>query len=376
LTVALQIATANFGKRGGSTGSINSLLPGPRVGTLPSGPVGGEQPSIPVSRWPDAILEGRAGGYPVDIHAVYNVGSNFINQGSDIRKSIAAFEKLDFAVTHELFMTPTARYCDVIFPAASSLEREDIGLPWAGNYLLYKPQAVTPAGEARSDYDILWALADRLGFGDEYSQGRTTSEWITHFIEQSEIQDHQEFRRSGIYYGSEQDRFGLADFTADPQAHPLNTPSGKVEIASQRYQQETGFPPIPTWQAVDTDPLYPLSLITPKSLYRTHSQGSNIPWSQEKAQHALEMHPADAAARGICAGDRVRLINAQGEAWIPVRLSEDLTPGVVCLPEGVWVALNADGVDTAGSANMFTSTRGTEPGVACIMHAVRVEVRK
>ena len=84
------------------------MLPAPKVGRLPVPPIG-PQPTLPVVRWPDAILEGRAGGYPSDIRAVYNLGSNFLNQGADIRKSMAAFDKLDFAVTHEVFMTPTAR---------------------------------------------------------------------------------------------------------------------------------------------------------------------------------------------------------------------------------------------------------------------------
>jgi anaerobic selenocysteine-containing dehydrogenase len=95
------------------------------------------------------VLHGRSGGYPSDVHAIYNLGGNPINQGSDVHKNMAAFAKVDFAVTHELFMTPTARWCDVIFPAASPLEKEDIGTPWLGNYLLYKPQA--PPRWARSD---------------------------------------------------------------------------------------------------------------------------------------------------------------------------------------------------------------------------------
>ena len=139
LTVALQIATGNFGRRGGSTGSINNRLPD-APGRAPAGvPAVPGQPVVPVLRWPDAVLEGRSGGYPADIHAIYNLGSNFLNQGSDIRKSMAAFEKVDFAVSHEVFLTPTARYCDVVFPAATALEKEDIGIPWVGNYLLYKP---------------------------------------------------------------------------------------------------------------------------------------------------------------------------------------------------------------------------------------------
>lgn len=79
LSIALQVATANFGRRGGSTGSINSLLPAPKVGRLMN-PGASQLPSLPVVRWPDAILQGRSGGYPTDIRALYNLGANPINQ--------------------------------------------------------------------------------------------------------------------------------------------------------------------------------------------------------------------------------------------------------------------------------------------------------
>lgn len=375
LSVALQIATGNFGQRGGSTGAINSALPAPRVGTLPI-PSIEAQPSLPVVRWPDAILEGRRGGYPSDIHAMYNVGSNALNQGADIRKNMAALEKLEFSVTHEVFLTPTARWCDVVLPAATAFEKEDIGLPWLGNYLLYKPQILPPRGEARSDYDILCDLSDRLGFGAAYSEGRSASAWIDHFIASSEIPDAGEFRRTGIYLAPDQERVGLADFTADPQARPLSTPSGKVEIASQRYRQETGFPAIPTWQAAPEDARYPLGLITPKSPRRTHSQGSNIPAIRQKTPHVLEMHPLDAEARALREGDAVIIHNDQGRVRAPVHISEDIMPGVVSLLEGIWVALDHDGVDTGGAANMLTSTHGTAPGRACIMHGVAVQVER
>jgi anaerobic dimethyl sulfoxide reductase subunit A len=244
LAVTLQIATGNFGQRGGSTGSLNDSLPVPRVGTL-SAPRLSNQPPLPVVRWPDAVLEGRAGGYPADIHAIYSVGGNYLNQGGDIAKNIAAFTKVDFAICHELFLTPTARYCDVVLPAAHALEKEDIGLPWAGNFLTYKPQAVPPQGEARCDYDIFCDLAERLGFGPEFSEGRSAAAWVQHFLEHSEVPDHDAFRRTGFYLAPDQERVGLADFAVDPKRHPLNTPSGRVEIACERYQRETGFQPSP-----------------------------------------------------------------------------------------------------------------------------------
>lgn len=374
LAVALQVATGNLGVRGGSTGAPNNMLPAPRVGRLSvlgSAP----QPSLPAVHLPDAILQGRSGGYPSDIHALYALGSNVVNQGSDIRKNMAAFQKLDFAVTHAIFMTPTARLCDVVFPAATAFEKEDVGIPWAGNYLLYKPQIVRPMGQARSDYDALCDLADRLGFYPDFSEGRSAAQWIQHFIEESDIPDHAEFRRCGIYIAPEQERVGLADFARDSLGHPLSTPSGKVEIASERYFNDTGFPAIPGWQKPPEGVLYPLWLITPKSAHFTHSQGSNIPTLRRRADHSFTMHPLDAACRGLKEGELASLFNAAGEIHVPVHLSNDMIPGVVSLLEGVWVELDAAGIDVAGSANMLTTTEGTAPGAAPIMHGVMVDVK-
>jgi anaerobic dimethyl sulfoxide reductase subunit A len=374
LAVALQVATGNFGIRGGSTGAPNHMLPSPRVGRL-SVPGRATQPSIPSVRLPDAILQGTGGGYPTDIHALYALGSNVLNQGGDIRKNIAAFQKLDFAVTHSIFMTPTAKYCDVVFPAATAFEKEDIGIPWSGNYLLYKPRVVPPAGQARSDYDALCGLAERMGFDADFSEGRSAAQWIQHFLEESEIPDPSEFRRSGLYAARENERVGLEDFARDPMSHPLATRSGKVEIASATYFAETGFSSFPRWQEPPRSDRYPLLLVTPKSPHFTHSQGRNIGELRERAGHALEISPGDASLRGLREGDMASLFNSAGEVRIAVHLSDDLVPGVVSLTEGAWWELDESGVDVGGSANMLTTTEGTAPGTAPIMHGVRVEVR-
>lgn len=374
LSVALQVATGNFGVRGGSTGSLNNRLPTPRVGSLPPVAAPGVRPAVPVLRWPDAILQGRAGGFPTDIHAAYFLGSNAVNQGGDVRKAMAAMARLDFAVTHEVFMTPTARWCDVILPATTALEKEDIGIPWLGNYLLYKPQALAPSGQARSDYDALWDLAQRMGFGEAFSGGRTAAQWMTRFIEKSEIPDAEAFRRTGVYFAPEQERVGLADFAADPARHPLRTPSGKVEIASAAYAAAAGAPAIPVWRQPPGDKRYPLSLVTPKSPNRTHSQGSNVAALRRREPHALSMHPADAARRGIVDGAPVHILNAQGTSQVRVHVTDEVMPGVVSLPEGIWADIDGQ-LDLAGSANVLTSTDGTSPSTGCIMHAVAVEVR-
>ena len=149
LAVALQLATGNFGRLGGSTGALNNRLPCPGSARCRS-------PILPDSAHPapPALARcgpgGRAGGYPTDIHAIYSIGGNFLNQGGHIAKSIAAFEKVDFAVCHELFLTPTARYCDVVLPAAHALEKEDIGLPWLRQLPHLQTAGAAAQGEART----------------------------------------------------------------------------------------------------------------------------------------------------------------------------------------------------------------------------------
>jgi anaerobic dimethyl sulfoxide reductase subunit A len=375
LAVALQVATANSGVRGGSTGSLNARLPSPRVGRLPV-PALPILHSVPVLRWPDAVLEGRAGGYPSDIRAIYSVGGNLLNQGGNIRRGRAAFLKADLAVCHEMFLTPTARHSDVILPVAHALEKTDIGIPWVGNFLAYRRQAAPPPGLCRTDYDILCDLAERLGFGRAFSEGRSASAWLQRLLDESEVPDHEEFRRTGLYLAPDQERVGLAEFAADPARRPLRTPSGKVEIASARYREETGFPEIPQWREPSRDPRFPLLLLTPKSPHRTHSQGSGVAAISRRAAHALEMHPRDAEARGLADGERVRAFNERGEVHVQLRLTTDLSPGVTCLPEGQWVELDSEGRDLAGSANMLTDTEGTLPSVSCVMHGIGIEVER
>jgi len=372
MAIVLQVAAGNFGMPGGSTGALTwGRLPQPRCGALPA-PRLPNLPAVPVYRWPDAILEGTAGGYPSDVHAIYNVGGNYIVQGSDMRKSIRAFERVAFSVCHDYFLTPTARYCDVVLPVTTFLERQDIVFSDA-NYLLFSNRAVPPPEGVRNDYDIFCALADRLGFGNAFSEGRDEEAWLRRFLAASEVPDHEAFRRTGIYIAPEQARVGLADFARDPERYPLRTPSGKIEIASPAYAR-VGGSLIPQARVLPLDERYPLRLITPKSRYRTHSQNDNIPWFRAREEQTLWIHPMDAARRQISDGQQVLVHNPQGRVRIAARVTEDIMPGVVCLLAGAWPALAPDGTDTAGSPNMLTPTEPTEPSQGSRTHSVLVQV--
>ena len=373
LAVVLQVATGNLGQPGGSSGALTwGRLPGPRVGRMavPPNPV---RASIPVVRWPDAVLDGRRGGFPTDIRAIYSVGNNYVVQGSDLHKSLRAFRQVEFSVCHDYALTPTAQQCDVVLPATTFLEREDIVFPAGGNYLLYSNRAVPPRGQARDDYDIFCGLAERMGLGSAFSEGRSEREWLECFLADSDVTDTEAFRQTGIFWGADRARVGLRDFALDPKAHPLDTPSGKVEISSAAYAS-AGFPAVPTCRMLAPDPVYPLWLVTPHARFRTHSQYETIAWFKSKTPQVLSMHPADAAARGIVTGDLVLVRSLQGRMRIAAYVTDGIMPGVTSLLQGTWPTLDADGTETAGCANVLTSTDPTLPSNGPRTHSVQVQV--
>jgi len=373
LAITLQTVTGNVGRLGGSSGAFaQDRLPHPRMPDIrvPPRP---DQPAVPVYRWADAVLEGTRGGYPSDIRALYSVGGNFLVQGADVRKNIRALEQVEFSVCHDLFLTPTARYCDLVLPATHFLERQDIIFS-SSNHLFFSNRAVPPLPEARNDYDIFCELAARLGFAEAFSEGKDEEAWLRSFVAASEVPDYDEFKRTGIYSGPDQLRVGLADFVADPVAHPLSTPSGRIEIASQAFARQTGFSALPECRILPATPHYPLRLISPKPRFRIHSQGAHIPWFAEHDTPVLWIHPRDAGERGVADGQLVLVESPEGQVRIPARVTDGIMPGVVSLVAGVWPVFEPDGTEIAGSANVLTSTIPTLPSQGARMHSVLVQV--
>ncbi len=374
MAMVLQAATGNIGKMGGSSGGcIWDGLPAPDCGEMDTAERPGD-PKFSEYNWPDAILEGETKKYPVNIKAIYNVGGNYLSQGSDIKKNIQAFKNIEFSVCHEQFMTPTAKFCDVIFPVTSFLEREDI-LFTGMNYLFYSGKAIDPPATVKNDYDIFCELSARLGFLNTYSENKSPAQWIEQFIQESEISNSAEFRKSGIYQGKEQMRIGLSQFFKLPKINSLSTPSGKIELASQNYAK-TGFSAVPQYRGMVDDPLYPLKLVTPHSLNRINSSYSNIQWFKDREQHTLWMNPKDAARRHIKNQQIVMVSSARGSLRIPVKVTYDIMEGVTCLFEGIWPDIDEKGIDHQGATNMLTSTDPTKPCMGSRTHSVAVEVIK
>lgn len=374
MAMVLQAATGNTGQMGGASGGcIWDGLPAPQCGEIDTAEPPGD-PLIPEYKWPDAILEGRKGGFPLEIKAIYNVGGNYLSQGSDIHKNIRAFEKVDFSICHEQFLTPTAAFCDVVLPVSSFLEREDI-LFTGMNFLLYSGKALEPPSDVKDDYDIFCELAERLGFKSKYSEGKSAAQWLDQFISESEIVDTEQFKQTGIYSGEDQMRIGLSDFITDPKKNQLQTPSGKIELSSESYAR-SGYPSMPIYRGMEADEHYPLRLITPHSLYLINSSYSNIQRIREPEQRVVWVNPADADGRGIQNNQMVEVVSVQGRLQIQAMITKDIMEGVICMVQGLWPQMDKMGVDHGGAVNVLTSTDPTMPSIGSRTHSVSVEMTK
>ncbi len=373
LAIALQTVTGDLGRLGGSSGGRTwGGLHKPRVGSIPV-PPNPAAAGIPANDWADAILRGRSGGHSADIRAAYNTGGNYVVQGPDIATNVRAMQALEFSVCHDLFLTTTARYCDVVLPATHWLERDDIVFSSA-NYLLYSHKVVSPPGRARDDYDIFADLAGALGYDAAFTEGLDAAGWLRRFLDDSEVADSEEFRRTGIYWGADQERVGLSAFAADPEGSPLATPSGRVELAGDACAA-AGLTATPAARVPAPEPDRPLAFISPKSRLRVHTQLAAIPWFHERDDRSLWMHPADAAARGIADGDRVVVTSARGKVRCACRVTDDIMEGVVSLLAGIEPSFDEDGCDVAGAANVLTSSEPTLPSRGSGLLSARVQVR-
>jgi anaerobic dimethyl sulfoxide reductase subunit A len=366
---ALAAVTGNIGVAGGNTGVSNGATGRLGVKSLPAGanPAGARVAS---SLLADLLDRGRAGGYPADIKLVYSAAGDLFNQLPNVRKIVAAAERLEFMVVHDHFITPTARYADIVLPATMFWERNDVHLPWAGagHYVIFMQKALEPPGECRNDLDICAALAARLGIAG-YND-RTEEEWLRELTRDT-IDDFETFRARGLArLPAPDDAVAFAREIREPERHPFTTPSGKIEIYSTTLAATPdpyglgAIPPIPTWTPEARDARHPLRLVTPKSRARTHSIHDNQPVLARADRDDVWLHPHDAAVRGIVDGQRVRVFNDRGATELAVRVTDRIAPGVVCIKEGAWFALDPEGRDTRGCSNVLTADRASPAGAS------------
>jgi anaerobic dimethyl sulfoxide reductase subunit A len=366
---ALTAITGSVGIPGGNTGVSNGATGRCGIKSLPTGP----NPAAARVASPalaDLLARGKAGGYPADIKMIYSAAGDLFNQLPNVNKTIAAVQRLEFMVAHDHFVTPTARYADILLPATTFWERNDVHVPWAGagHYVIFMRQAIEPMGECRNDLDICAELACRLGIAGYNDQ--TEEAWLRE-LTGDVIDDFDTFRDGGLArLPAPEDAVAFAQEIRDPEGHPFSTPSGKIEIysiglAAQPDPYGLGsIPPIPTWIPDEPDRRHPLRLITPKSRARTHSIHDNQPVLARADRDDVWIHPDDATDRGIADGEAVRVFNDRGRTVLPARVTDRIAPGVVSIKEGAWFVLDEDGQDTRGCANVLTEDRASPAGAA------------
>jgi len=336
----------------------------------------------------NAILEGKQGGYPADIKLMWSMCNNYLNQTGNSNKAARALQKLEFFCTQELFMTAQARYSDLLLPVTSAAERSDLTRPWpSGPYFTFMNRALEPLGECRSDLDIVSELAERLGI--EGFNPHTEDEWLKMFVDlnpeyQQHIKDYDKFKQAGIHRVKlAEPIIAFKEQIDDIEKNPFPTPSGKIEIFSQRAADlnKPDTPPIPKYMPTPedrSDPLfekYPLQLLTPHPKNRVHSELYVVPWLREVEEHRAWINPIDAIPRGLKDGDEIFVFNDRGKVAIKAWVTERIIPGVVCIFEGAWYNPDKDGIDRGACANTLTKDAYSGGGAA-VLNTSLVEIVK
>jgi anaerobic dimethyl sulfoxide reductase subunit A len=371
----------------------------------------GENPvkaSIPVFLWTEACLRGKSmtqadGVRGVeqldnDIKLIYAVATNcLINQHADVNRTAEILRdesRVEFIAVQDNFMTPTARYADLILPACTQFETWGVEDGWKyGDEVILQPKLIEPLEESKSDYQICAELAQRLGIKEAFTEGRDEKGWVQYCLDEfrrlrfPELPTLDELIESNIGAWSRpvtQPKIAFEDFRRDPEHYPLNTPSGKIEIFSKQLYdlgQPEEIPAIPKyiqeWESpFDQDTPYPLQVIGHHTLHRVHSTHDNNDWLEEAFPQRVFLNPVDAGTRGIKDGDEVKVFNQRGALVLPCRITPRIMPGVVDIPQGAWYEPDKKGVDWGGCVNVLTSQRWTPFAHASTQHTIMVQIKK
>jgi anaerobic dimethyl sulfoxide reductase subunit A len=332
----------------------------------------------------DNIIKGKTGGYHSDIKMLYVTNGNCLNQLPDVNRGVLALSKLEFMVVHEQFMTPTAKYADIVLPVCTWCERNDVKLPWQfGHYFVYLNKAIEPMYHTKTDLQIFTELANKMGINN-FAE-KTEDEWLRAIVASKGIPDYDAFKESGFYQPNiPRDYVAFEAQMKDLEHNPFPTPSGKIEVFSQRiadFNQPEKLPAIPkyieSWEGVaDTNrEKYPLQLLTIHPPNRVHSQLYTVPWIKDIEPHVAWINPADARARNIKNKDQVKVFNDRGAICIRVKVTNRIMPGVISIYEGAWFAPDHSGLDKGGCVNVLT--RGEHsPGGAFCSNTALVQVQK
>lgn len=362
---------------------------------------------IPVARVAE-MLE-RPGGtfrynggtytYP-DIKLVWWAGGNPYHHHQDLNRLAKAWQNPETVIVNEHSWTATARRADIVLPATTPLERDDFMMMRRDPVLVYMSAARAPFGEARNEFDMFRDLATRMGVADDHGNGREEGAWLPYLWEQAQKYGRENgidlpgldaFKKTGWLEIPDAARSldFLEDFIADPQENPLNTPSGRIEMASRAIgdmqlddlTETPGWREPYEWLSGDTGDM--LHLISPQPESRLHAQndaGTETAETKHKGREPCRLHPATATKYGLSEGDIAELHNARGACLSAVTLCDDMRPDCVVLATGAWLdILDVDdrALDVHGNPNVLTRDKGSSQlSQGNSAHTTLVHIRK
>jgi molybdopterin guanine dinucleotide-containing S/N-oxide reductase-like protein len=279
--------------------------------------------------------------------------------------------KIECVVAQHPWLENDCLLADVIFPANTTLEVEDIvtNVRQGPHFhsIVIQEQAIKPVGESKSDYEVVLEVAKKLGMGEKFTEGKTTQDLEKQVFDDMEIDyliSWEDFKEKKYFVFPvakdwEQDPPGFRKFYEDPENNPLPTPTGKLEFYSERLAQhfpdDKERPPIPKWieksathderLSSERASMFPLLLMSNHGRWRVHAQADDITWTREAPTckvlgsdgykyEPIWINPKDAENRGISDGDIVKIFNERGIVLVGARVWERVMPGVVYVDHG------------------------------------------
>ena len=372
--LAIPAITGQYGIRGGGTFYSQSgwvVYDAEAVGHA------GDSPPVPrtvnMNRL-GAALNGEVDGPPIE--SLYVFGANPVTSTPNAPRIIEGLLRDDlFTVVHEQFMTDTAKYADIVLPATSQLEQVDLHKAYGHHHLQYNAQAIAPLGECRSNWDVMRALAERLGYDDPWLR-QDPDDVIAEVL--TATARNNPLLKGITLEGLQTDgtvRYSfdvVSDIPFEGGVFP--TPDGRIQLRCEAMLDH-GEDPLPYYSgpespdAVRADGSF--RLLSGAAHHFVNSAMANLPNLERKeGRPSLEINPADAERLGIADGQVVKVHNDRGSVLLHAKLTDGVRPGVVVSPKGHWGRRSLDG----RNVNQLTSDALSDMGGGSTFHDVRVFV--
>ncbi|GAA4712605.1 molybdopterin oxidoreductase family protein [Brevibacillus fulvus] len=300
------------------------------------------------------------------IRSLYVYNSNPAVVAPETNKVIAGLAREDlFTVVHDLFVTETAKYADLVLPATSSFENTDFYTSYWHHYVQIQQPVIEPVGESKSNTEVFRLLAKAMGFTEQALQD-SDEELIRQAWEH-----HQNPGLPDLTYEQLLERQYVKAKRNGRLPVPLPTPSGKIELYSARMEAD-GLPPLPAYLPPVEESDYPFRFIPgPNHNFLNSTFSNSEKHIRLEKEPKLHIHASDAASLGIVSGDRVKVWNQRGECYLIAAVGENVLPGVL-VSQGLWV----DSPAGKPFVNALTPDRIADMGGGATFFSGRVAIQK